>query len=385
MAKIMVVGVGRVGSAMAWDLQQGGHEVVAIDRDAGLLAQELHSLPGERKLCDVANEPERLRELITPADLVVCAVPGFLGFSTLRQIIDAGKHCVDISFAPENALELDTLARTRGVTVVIDMGVAPGMSNWLLGYHAARMCVSSFRCSVGGLPKVRHWPFQYKAPFSPRDVLEEYSRPARFRENGRLVTRPALSDIELIDVPGVGTLEAFNTDGLRSLLTTLPHIPHLVEKTLRYPGHAELILALRKAGFFSSQPITIGDCHVAPIDVTSQILMDNWYLAPTEPEFTVMQIFITGEEGSQPIEYRYTLYDERDPITQLSSMARTTGFACTGMCDLILKGLWRKPGVYAPEHVATDNICHDELMHYLAARNIVFTREVVTPDGRSLR
>lgn len=378
----MVVGAGRVGSAIAWDLQQGGHDVVAIDRDAGVLAQGPHSLSGEIKQCDVANEPDRLRELIVPADLVVCAVPGHLGFSTLRQIIDSGKHCVDISFARENALELDTVARARGVTAVIDMGVAPGMSNWLLGHHAARMRVSSFRCSVGGLPKARHMPFQYKAPFSPRDVLEEYTRPARFRENGRLVTRPALSDRELIDVPGVGTLEAFNTDGLRSLLTTLPQIPNMVEKTLRYPGHAELILALQKAGFFSNRLIALGDCQVTPIDVTSQILMDNWYLSPTEPEFTVMQISISGEEGGQPIEYKYTLYDERDPVTQLSSMARTTGFACTAMCELILNGKWRKPGVYAPEDVAIDDSCHDGLMRYLAARKIVFTREVVTPDGQ---
>lgn len=375
----MVVGVGRVGSAIAWDLQQSGHVVMAIDRDVDTLAALAPStVSGESARCDVATEPERLRGLISQAELVVCAVPGHLGLSTLRQIIEAGKHCVDISFAPENALELDALARSRGVSVVVDMGVAPGMSNWLLGHHAAHMRVSSFRCAVGGLPKARHLPFQYKAPFSPRDVIEEYTRPARFRENGKLITRPALSDLERIDVPGVGTLEAFNTDGLRSLLTTHPLIPNLVEKTLRYPGHAELILALQKAGFFSHDPIKIGTRHITPIEVTAQILIADWQLAPGEPEFTVMHISISGEEHGQPIEYRYTLYDERDPVTQYSSMARTTGFACTAMCDLILKGKWLKPGVHAPEDVAKDDGCHSELMQYLAARNVVFKREAIS-------
>ena len=373
MARVVVLGVGRVGLAIAWDLQQAGHNVSIVDRDEATLQQAGARLSAASIACDVAVDLEGLRKAISSADLVVCAVPGHVGFATVREIIAAGKHCVDISFAPENILDLDAFARARGVTVIADMGVAPGMSNWLLGYHGARMRVTRFHCYVGGLPKVRTLPFQYKAPFSPRDVIEEYCRPARLREFGVTHIRPALSDLELIEIPGVGTLEAFNTDGLRSLLTSFPDVPNLKEKTLRYPGHAALIAALQKAGFFATEPLAVAGYDIAPIEFTSKILFNDWQLASTDPEFTVMRISIEGEEADSHVVYEYLLYDERDPQTQFSSMARTTGFACTAACDLFINGKWRSVGVFPPEKLAGDQRCHDHVLQYLAARNIKFT------------
>ncbi len=138
-------------------------------------------------------------------------------------------------------MDLDQLAKENNVTAIVDCSVAPGMSNLILRYYDQLMQIDNFECVVGGLPKIRTHPFEYKAPFSPIDVIEEYTRPARFTENRHLVTRPALSDAELIDFEKAGTLESFNTDGLRSLLFTMPHIPNLKENTLRYPGHINLI------------------------------------------------------------------------------------------------------------------------------------------------
>lgn len=373
MAKVVVLGIGRVGLAIAWDLQQVGHEVVMVDRDVNTLKQATARLSAASAVCDVAVDLDGLRKAIAPAELVICAVPGHVGFATVREIIAAGKHCVDISFAPENILELDHFARARDVTVIADMGVAPGMSNWLLGYHNARMRVARFQCYVGGLPKVRTLPFQYKAPFSPRDVIEEYCRPARFREHGATLIKPALSDLELIEIPGVGTLEAFNTDGLRSLLTSFPDVPDLKEKTLRYPGHAALIVALQKAGFFATQPLTVAEYNIVPIEFTSKVLFNDWHLAATDPEFTVMRISIEGEEADSQVIYEYLLYDERDPLTQFSSMARTTGFACTAACDVLITGKWRRAGVFPPEKLAEEQRCHDHVIQYLAARNIKFS------------
>src|SRR5690606_36768209 len=115
-------------------------------------------------------------------------------------------------------------------------------------------------------------PFEYKAPFSPVDVIEEYTRPARLMENGQVVTKPALTEIELMDFNGVGTLEAFNTDGLRSILHTMAHIPNMKEKTLRYPGHCELITALQRSGFFRRNNISCKGVDISPMEFTSAVL-----------------------------------------------------------------------------------------------------------------
>lgn len=156
-----------------------------------------------------------------------------MGFCTLKTVIECGKDIVDISFFPEDPFKLDQLAKEKKVTAVVDCGVAPGCSNLILGYMASILdVIESFSCYVGGLPRIRTWPYEYKTPFSPSDVIEEYNRPARLVDNGKVVTQPALSEVELIDLPGVGTLEAFNTDGLRTLIRTMK-VPCMKEKTMR--------------------------------------------------------------------------------------------------------------------------------------------------------
>src|SRR5690606_37773182 len=124
-------------------------------------------------------EPGGYNVLLKPFDMVVTAVPGFMGFAILKQVIEAGKNVVDISFSPEDTLQLDALAKEKNITAIVDCGVAPGMSNLVLGRYNEEMTVSNFECYVGGLPKIRKKPFEYKAPFSPVDVIEEYTRPAR--------------------------------------------------------------------------------------------------------------------------------------------------------------------------------------------------------------
>ncbi len=158
-----------------------------------------------------------LKQLISPFDLVVGAVPGFMGFDTAKAVIESGKNMVDISFFPEDPFLLDDLAKKNKTIIITDCGVAPGMGNIILGYHNQRMMIHDYECLVGGLPVVREWPYEYKAVFSPIDVIEEYIRPARYVQNGAVVTKEALSDTELVHFDGVGTLESWNSDGLRSL------------------------------------------------------------------------------------------------------------------------------------------------------------------------
>ena len=240
MHKIVVLGSGMVGSAMAIDLS-GRHLVTLTDVDQDALVKAKQKCPAlQIQLLDVCDM-KALYQTIKQHDLVICAVPGFLGFETVKRIIKAEMNVVDISFFAENSLELDALAKEKNVTAIVDCGVAPGMHNLIAGYHNERMKISDLVCLVGGLPKNRKWPFFYKAPFSPVDVIEEYTRLARYIENGKMIVKEPLTDCEYIEFDNVGTLEAFNSDGLRTLIDTLPHIPNMKEKTLRYPGHVEYV------------------------------------------------------------------------------------------------------------------------------------------------
>ena len=372
MKHIVVLGAGMVGSAIAADLCRE-YSVTAVDASGERVEALAAEHPLTPQVADL-SQAEVVASVVRDADLVIGAVPGFMGFATLQAVLRAGKNVVDISFFDEYPFMLDALAQAQGVTALVDCGVAPGLSNMVLGYHAQRMAVESFRCLVGGLPAVRTWPWQYKAPFSPIDVLEEYTRPARLVAHGEIVTRPALSEPEPVEIARIGTLEAFNTDGLRSLLTTMRGIPNMVEKTLRYPGHIDLVRALRESGFLGREPIMAGDISVRPIDVTAALLFRQWRLARGEPEFTAMEITVRGQEDGAPRAYVYRLLDRTDERTGASSMARTTGYTCTAAARLVIEGRFARAGICPPEYVGADEACFERVLADLKMRGVDLTR-----------
>ena len=375
MSTIIVLGAGMVGSTMAIDLAQN-HTVAITDFNKKVLEKAVSKCTSLKPIqLDVTNK-EALQKTIKPFDLVICAVPGFLGFKTLKSIIEAKKNVVDISFFPENALELDVLAKEKNVTAIVDCGVAPGMGNIILGYYNEKLKLTDFECLVGGLPKVKKWPFSYKAPFSPIDVIEEYTRPARYVENGHLVVKEALSDCEFVNFEGVGTLESFNSDGLRSILFTMPHIKNMKEKTLRYPDHIEYIKVLKESGFFSEDTININGINISPLEFTSKILFNEWKLENNESEITVMRITIKGTniKGEQRT-IVYNLHDEYCTKTQTSSMARTTGYTATATANMFLDGLFKDKGIFPPELVGKHESCFYYILDYLKNRNVIYTTE----------
>ena len=370
--QIAILGAGMVGRAIAIDLA-ATYSVTSFD----ISEHSLQLLSAKNKKirtvkADLGNYAD-YDSLLNGFDYVISAVPGFMCYKTLEAIILAGKNVVDISFFPENALELDQLAKKNDVTAIVDCGVAPGMSNLVLGYYNERMKITDFECMVGGLPRKRVYPFEYKAPFSPIDVLEEYTRPARYVENGHIVTRPALSDAELIDFEEVGTLESFNTDGLRSLLFTMGHIPNMKEKTLRYPGHIDLMKGLIKAGFLNNNPVSVKGQQVSPMEFTSALLFDQWKLGETEEEFTLMRIKLRDAERT----VCYDLYDAYDAVSQTSSMSRTTGYTCTAALNMLIQNLFSAKGVFPPELVGRDEACFRFILSYLKERNIHYRKTVI--------
>lgn len=369
MKKIIVLGCGLVGKAIAVDLCKD-YDVCVSDINPTSLEEAKQNYDLKIILSDLSRK-ENVINLIKDFDLVICALPGFIGFQTLKSIIEAEKNVVDISFFAEDPFELDELAKNKNVTAVVDCGVAPGSSSIILGYHNKRMKIDSFECYVGGLPLKPIMPFQYKAPFSPTDVIEEYLRDARMIEGGKVAVKKALSGAEIIDFPQVGKLEAFYTDGLRSLIKTM-NIPDMKEKTLRYPGHINIIKLLKDIGFFSSEVIDINGMKIKPVDVSSKILFSHWKLEKDEKEFTILRLIIRGEGK----EIQYDLFDEYDEPTKTTSMARTTGYTCNAVARLVVEGEFLRKGICPPELVGEDENCFEKIMLYLKERKIIYTSHV---------
>jgi len=378
MPKAIVLGAGMVGSVMATDLaRDDDFEVTLADiRPDSLEAGRSRAGGRLQTIQTDLGDPAALKKTMAPFDIVLGALASPIGFQTLRAVIEARKNYCDICFMPQDAWELDALAKANGVTAIVDCGVAPGMSNMMAGYGAAQLdqC-QNIEIYVGGLPRERRWPFQYKAGFSPFDVIEEYTRPARVVEHGQVIIKEALSEPELMDFSGVGTLEAFNTDGLRSIAHFL-NAPFMKEKTLRYPGHIELMRVFRATGLFSHEPINVRGASVKPIDVISALMFPKWTYDKGEEDLTVMRVIVEGLKNGQRTRLSWDLLDFYDRAAQATSMSRTTAFPCTIMAKLVATGEYQNPGVIPPELIGQKPGMLDRVLTELTKRGVKYDSRV---------
>lgn len=379
--KAIVLGAGMVGSIMATDLSTDpDFDVTILDVRSDALdraAKHAEGVGGKltTQQVDLSNVDE-LKAAIADADIVLGALASKIGFQSLRAVIESGKNYADISFMPEDSWDLDVLAKEHGVTAVVDMGVAPGMSNLLSGYGASlhKKC-DNIEIYVGGLPRVRNWPYEYKAGFSPADVLEEYTRPSRLVVNSEVVTREALSEPELMDFDGLGTLEVFNTDGLRSLAYTMD-VPNMKEKTMRYPGHIELMRVFRETGLFSQERIDVDGGSVRPLDVISKLMFPKWTYEPGEEDLTIMRIIADGvDESGKRLRHQWDLLDFYNHGA--TSMSRTTAFPCAIMARLIAKGEFKMPGVINAEQIGPNPGLADHMLTELAKRDVHYHHKTI--------
>jgi len=366
MKKVIVLGAGLVGRTIAIELSKD-YPVTAVDSNS-IRLKNLKDKKVKTLKADLSSDSE-IKKIIKNYDLVICALPGFMGFKTLKSIIKAGKNVVDISFFPEDPFLLDELAKNKNVTAIVDCGVSPGLSNVILGYHNKRMQVENYRCIVGGLPYKRDWPFEYKAFFSPIDVIEEYTRPARIVVDGKIIEKPALSEPEIINYKEVGDLEAFNTDGLRSLMKTMK-IPNMIEKTMRYPGHIDLMKIFREVGLFDQREIEVKGKSIRPIDLTAKLMFPFWSPGKGEKDFTLLEVYIKGESGNKKSSHHYYVFDSHDPVEENSSMARTTGFTCCAAARYLLDNNYNRKGICPPEYLGEDEGGYNYIISYLSQKGI---------------
>ncbi len=374
--RVVVLGAGYVGNVIARDLAEDpSTEVSVVDINQEVLDRLKHNYDLHGVCADLSN-PDTIKGIVEDFDLVVGALPWSIGFKALEAVIEAGKNIVDISFFTEDALSLDGLAKEKGVTAVFDCGVAPGSSNIILGYVDSILDkTESFLCYVGGLPVERNWLFDYRSPYPPIDVIEEYFQLTRYIENGEIVVKPGLSEPELLDFPEVGNLVAFNTDGLRSLIKTMD-IPFMKEKTLRYPGHIEQMRLLREAGFFNTEEIDVKGVKIKPIEVASKLLLDHWMFEEGDEDVTVMKIVIEGMKDDKRLRYTYDMLDRYDREKRILSIARTTGYTCTAVARIVLQGKFEEKGVIPPELLGKHPEVYHQVIEYLRKRDVMFKETI---------
>jgi lysine 6-dehydrogenase len=332
--KILVLGGGRQGRVIAADLARA-FEVTVADR-------QRVKVPRARFMeADLSIGVDRL---CARFDLVVGALPSRFGFAAAEGALEARRPMVDISFFAEDPFRLQRAARRAGVAFIPDAGLSPGISNLIVGRLAAERRPRRVDIRVGGIAAAQAQ--DYVVTWSLDDLIEEYTRPARIRKGGRVVTVPALSGLETVRVRGVGTLEAFFSDGLRTLLRTVP-ARDMSEKTLRWPGHAARMSALRELGFFDHPEV------VVPI-------LNRAWSRPNPRDLVVLDVVVDDR--------RATLVETRRG--GLTAMTRTTALTCAAVAELAAQGGVRETGVLPLESLGADAATYGAIRRGLARRGV---------------
>ena len=360
---IAVIGTGMVGRLIAVELSRD-YQVFAIDNNL----ENLNLLNSYNPKI-ITNKMDIVKQDFLAglnADLIVNCVPGFMGFNTSKKILKE-KTCVDISFMPEDCYDLEDYANKAKTALYPDAGVAPGLSNIIVGNLITNYDINEIKIMVGGLPKEKNPPWNYKAPFSPIDVIEEYTRPARIKEDGQIKTVNALTGKLDFEMEEIGKLEAFLTDGLRTLLDSklTRDIPTLLEYTIRYPGHSSMISELIDSGKLDNTTISRNGKIVNQKELTTNKLFKEWKLTETDKEFTLLIITAKTMDSR---EISYVVYDEwKDGW---SSMSRTTGLTACAIANLVLEKELKNIGVIPPEKLGSNQDCFDYIINYLKEKKI---------------
>jgi saccharopine dehydrogenase-like NADP-dependent oxidoreductase len=342
---ILVLGGGQQGRVIAGDLARslGSARVTVADvREPRLPA---HS--NLRWLSADLSDPQAITRLVHAHDLVVGALPSRFGWNVMQAAIEARRPLVDVSFCAENPLLLDAAARAAGVPILPDCGLAPGLSHLCCGHAAALGPVEELVIYVGGVAEDPAQPYGYVVTWSLDDLLEEYVRPARFVRDGAPVTLPVFSEMETLEVEGAGTMEAFLSDGLRTLMDTLPDVPHMSERTLRWPGHVAQVKPLVESGRFLDE--FRARCVVeSPRDLVAMVVRARWKTRSA----------------------RMTLVSHWDEGEKLTAMSRTTALTTSVTAQLVARGGAREPGVHPLERVARDGDAYRFIVDEMARRGV---------------
>jgi len=367
--RMLVLGAGLQGSACAYDLLQNPDvtEVrladLAVDKLAPFLApytDPAQTGGNKPRLIPTpldARDREAVLALMRQADACMSALPYYFNFDMARAAVEAGTHFCDLGGNTEIVFqqkELDAQARTTGASVIADCGLAPGMVN-ILAQHGIDLVraegarVTSVRIFVGGLPQHPEPPLHYQIVYSLEGVLDYYTTRSWVVRDGRRQEVTALSEVERVDVDGVGELEAFHTAGGLSTMAWRyeGEIPTLEYKTLRYPGHARIMEAVRELGFLELDAVDVKGQRVVPRDLAVAV-MGPRLRKPQSPDLVALRVVVEGEKEGEPVTRAWELVDRYDAERGISAMMRTTGYSLSITGQLQARG--EVPaGVHTPD------------------------------------
>ncbi len=372
--RILVLGYGNIGSVLATDLAEcmPSTEVVIAGRHRDK-AEEAATVINRENVTGFqldAHNYHGLVDAMKKFDLVIGTLPGDVGYRSVKAAVDAKVDMVDVSYMPENPLTLNEDAIKADVTIVPDCGVAPGLSNMLVGRAISKLDqVENIHVMIGGVPEEPVPPLGYIITWSIEGLIDEYTRKAKIVENGEVVEVEALTGLEEVEFPGVGKLEGFYTDGLRTLLHTVKGVRNMWEKTLRYPGHVEKIKLLKTLGFFDEHPIEVENARLPPRKVTIRLL-ERKLRRPEIKDILVMTVEVGGiAEGSRRC-YVYQLLDRYDQKRGVTAMARTTAYPASILAQLIAQKAIEEKGVIPLEKLGVKEEIFNKILAELEKRQV---------------
>ena len=357
--RMLVLGAGLQGSACTYDLLQNPDvsQVRLADVHLDHLPEFLKRYSGPRLIPTVLDVRDRdaLLAVMRESDAVMSAIPYYFNLALAECAVEAGVHFCDLGGNTEIVFqqkELAPRAVERGITVVPDCGVAPGMVN-ILAEHGIRQLdsVRSVRIYVGGLPQDPEPPLNYQVVYSLEGVLDYYTTLSWVLRDGRRTQVTALSERETIEFPApVGTLEAFHTAGGLSTMAFRYEgkIPEMEYKTLRYPGHAQIVEAIRELGLLDLEPVDVKGVRVVPRDVFLTVA-GPWLTKPEGRDLLALRVIVEGTKDGRPAERRYDLVDRYDEVHGISAMMRTTGYSLSITGQMQARGEVAPPGVWTPD------------------------------------
>ena len=373
--KIMVLGCGNIGSVAARDLAESlpSAQIVVADVNKAR-AQETAARIGQDNVSHEPVDASNRRELVETLrkfDLAVGALPGFMGFRVCKASVSAGVDMVDVSFMPEDIMMLHKDALKAKVCIVPDCGMSPGLGSILVGHAVGQLDeVESVHMLNGGLPEKPLPPLDYVITWSSKDLIELYTRRAKIVRGGKLVEVPATSGLEEIVFPGVGKLQGFYTDGLRTLLHTVKVTRDMWEKSLRYPGHIEKMDLLRRLGFLAEKPVEVEGIRVSPRNLTERLL-EMKLKSPATPDVVAMLIEVIGLKEGKRIAFNYQMLDRFDKKRKVTAMARTTAYTTSVVAQLVGKNTLTEKGVVPPEKLGMDKRLYTKIISMMKKRGVM--------------
>lgn len=378
--EILSIGCGHIGSVLAEEIIQSLDidSLIICDSEDERIAETARELGDKvRPVTGDISDYSYLLEIIDDVDLVLGLSPGRLGYSVMKACVEKKRSLVDLSYMVEDPFVFQKEAFRHGITIVPDCGVAPGLSNILIGKASSQLDeVEDVIVYVGGLPQKPVPPLDYKVTWCVEDLFEEYTRKAKIVRNSETVEVDALEGLEEVEFEGLGKFEAFFTDGVRTLHRTIK-AKNISEKTLRYKGHAEKIKLIRDLGLLDKEPLSSLD--LSPWEFMCHFWGERLSFFE-DRDLVLMRIGVTGRKESARFIHSFEMTEHFDEKRRVTAMGRTTAYTAFAVIKLLVEDRIGEKGVIPPEILGMDRELSKEIERTLKERDIKIEEKVEEVD-----